>query len=159
MKMPLTAFLLLSVTIAIGQKSQVPSKVKTSFNEKFVNVEKLEWVKSKEGKTYLAHFYQDNVEKTANFSAKGAWLYTSTYVLDTELPEQVIDEINYNYLNDLILFSEYRVTNKGEKFYMIKLKPFIIDEDGNDRPQKLTAQYLLIFAPDGNLIAREDNLK
>lgn len=140
----------------MGQKNQIPAKVLNSFNQKFAHVENPKWTKDGATKAWSVHFYENSVEKQANFNAKGAWQYTSTFILDSELPEQVMDEINYNYLNDMILFSEYRITSKGEKWYVIKLKPGM-DIDGDNLPEeKLASLYLLIFAPDGQLIAKKD---
>ena len=145
-----------SITLA---QSNVPQRVLNNFNAKFPTAHDLRWSTESETENYVASFYLQGLEKRASFDPKGIWLYTSTILDDRELPEKVVDEINNDYINAIILSSEYRVTHKGDKIYMIKIqtenKNFLLDEEEQDDAVEavMGPAYVLTFDPGGKLIS------
>ncbi len=84
--------LLLAICLGIGvgacaQKTPA-AVVVTAFNQKFQNVQELEWKLEKNGE-WEAEFEQGDAEMTANFSAAGQWLETETEIEIAGLPAPV----------------------------------------------------------------------
>lgn len=72
---------------ACAQKTP-PAAVVTTFNQKFQNVQELEWGKEKNGE-WEAEFEQGGADMSANFSAEGKWLETETEIKVADLPASV----------------------------------------------------------------------
>ncbi|ELR70164.1 hypothetical protein C900_03849 [Fulvivirga imtechensis AK7] len=157
MKTSLIAVFCFCSTIIFAQPN-VPQRVVSNFNAKFPAAQSLRWSAESESKNYIASFYMQDLEKRACFDDKGIWLYTSTMLDDRELPENVADEISNNYINAIVLFSEYRITHKGDKVYIIKIQTenddFLLDEEEQDDAveNERGPAYLLTFDPEGKLI-------
>ena len=73
---------------ACAQKTP-PAAVVTAFNQKFQNVQELEWGKEKNGE-WEAEFEQGGSDMSANFSAEGKWLETETEIKVADLPAPVL---------------------------------------------------------------------
>lgn len=85
--MLLLALFSVSGFAACAQKTP-PVAVLTAFNQKFQNVQELEWGKEKNGE-WEAEFEQGSAEMSANFSAEGKWLETETEIKVADLPAPV----------------------------------------------------------------------
>ena len=69
------------------QKTPPPAVI-TAFQEKFQQIQKLEWEKEKNG-DWEAAFKENGVEMSANFTPGGQWVETETEVEFAELPTPV----------------------------------------------------------------------
>jgi len=85
--MLLLALCLGSGFAACAQKTP-PAAAVTAFNQRFQNVQKIDWGKEKNGE-WEAEFKQGGAEMSANFSAEGKWLETETEIKIADLPAAV----------------------------------------------------------------------
>jgi hypothetical protein len=86
MQKSIILFALIPLTpVAVCAQNTPPSAVVTAFNQKFQNVEELEWEMEKNGE-WEAEFEQNEVDMSANFSAGGLWLETETEIKAVNLP-------------------------------------------------------------------------
>jgi len=93
MKKLLLLILLFTASISFTQ-TNVPEKVKASFDRKFPKAENVKW--SLDDEDYSAEFKIDSLNYFAGFSEDGKWTETGTSVTVENLPEAVLRVIKNN---------------------------------------------------------------
>ena len=105
----------ISVTALTQNATEVPSKVKTAFDQKFKGTQKEKWGKENANE-WEAEFTMNNKEYSANFSAEGTWLETEYKISEKEIPVAVIKTLSKEFPGYKLLESEVSETGKGKVF-------------------------------------------
>ena len=124
--MMLFAFCIGSSIAANAQKTP-PTAVVTTFNQKFQNVEDLEWEQEKNGE-WEAEFEQNDIESSASFSTDGKWLETETEIKTADLPAPVLAALKGKKVKEAarILRADGSTVYEAE----VKRKDMIFDASG-----------------------------
>ncbi len=118
----LTAGALIAVS-ASAQKikeTQVPTAVKSAFQEKYALVKEVKW--EKEGANYEANFEQKEVEQSVVFEANGSLVETELEIEISALPAKVMAYVNSNYAGQKIKEAAKITSAKGLVSYEVEIK-------------------------------------
>jgi uncharacterized membrane protein YkoI len=113
MKKILLLILLCTASVSFSQ-TNVPEKVKVSFDKKFPKAANVKW--SLDDEEYSAEFNVDSTNYFAGFSEDGKWTETGTSVTVENLPEAVLRVIK-NKLKDNEVKNLYSVEDSGGQVY------------------------------------------
>lgn len=146
--MRLKAFVLAAMIMSLGMLStsmtsaqiDVPTAVKTAFQNKFPTAKKVKWELEKEGE-YEAEFKLNGVETSANFQEDGTWIGTETEIKHKDLPQAVKGKIAE-------LFSGYEVEEVELCEKPDQPSIYEVELENAQDDTKIKAE----FAADGNLI-------
>jgi len=97
---------------ACGQKSDVPAKVKTAFEQKFPNATKVSWDKEN-AKEWEAEFKMEGKEYSANFDADGNWKETEYEIRKSDIPTAVKSTLDKDFNGYKIEEAEISETSDG----------------------------------------------
>ena len=124
----LFAFTLLVGFSACAQsKKEVPSKVKTAFNQKFPNATKIKWDKENDTE-WEAEFKMNGKEYAANFDEDGTWIETEYEIEISELPAFVQSTLNTEFKDFKIEEAEVSETANG-KVYEFEIEKGKIEKE------------------------------
>jgi len=138
--MILAVFLSAMVLSACGQKENVPSNVKTAFEQKFPDATKIDW--DKENATvWEAEFKMNSNEYSVNFSSDGKWLETEYKIKESDLPNQIKSTIDTKFGDYNIEDAEVLETTAGKVF------EFQMEKDGLGME--------IVISPDGEVVKKE----
>lgn len=114
------ATLLISVTACAQNPKDLPTKVKTAFDQKFPGAEKVKW--SKENATeWEAEFKLAGKEYSANYSVDGNWMETEYEISADQIPAAVTQTLSKKFPGYKLVESEISETAKG-KVYEFEIK-------------------------------------
>lgn len=142
MKNVMIVVMLLSIMLstACGQKSDVPTKVKTAFNQKFPDATKVSW--DKENATeWEAEFKMDGKEYSANFDTDGNWKETEYEISKSDIPSSVKSTLDKDFEAYKIEEAEISETSDG------KVYEFELENGEND--------IEVAISPEGKVIKKE----
>jgi len=134
MKMIMALVISISIGFAANAQkinsSDVPSKVKDSFNKLFSGT-KAKW--EKENGNYEANFQQQGKRLSSTFKPDGTYLETETAINTSALPGEVLKYVAVHYKGDKIKESAKITKADGTINYEaeIKGKDVIFDASGN----------------------------
>jgi hypothetical protein len=115
----LTVLLSFLVTVISFAQTNVPEKVKASFDKKFPKATDVKWTLDDED--YSADFTVDSINYFAGFSDDGSWTETGTSVTIENLPEAVLMVIK-NKLKDNEVKNLYSVVDsEGQVYYEVDI--------------------------------------
>lgn len=139
--MILTVLLSTMALTACGQKKDVPTKVKTTFNQKFPNATRVNW--DKENATeWEAEFKMDGKKYSANFDNEGNWKEIEYKISKTDIPSVVKSTLDNDFNGYKIEEAEISETAEG-KVYEFEL-------------EKGKSNLELAISPDGKLVKKEE---
>jgi len=119
----------------------LPTKVKTAFDQKFPTARHIKW--GKENTTlWEAEFKMDAKAYSANFDTEGNWIETEYEISISEIPIAVTTTLEKAYKGNKIVESEISETANG-KVYEFEIK------NGNDKMK-------VAVNADGSLIQTEN---
>ena len=106
---------------ACGQNAKdLPTKVKTAFEQKFPGAQKVKW--GKENATeWEAEFTLNSKEYSANFNADGHWIETEYEIGEKEIPAAVTKTLSEEFSGYKLVESEISETANG-KVYEFEIK-------------------------------------
>lgn len=126
---------------ACAQKNKdVPEKVKTSFNQKFPNAQKVKWDKENETE-WEAEFKMNGEEYSANFNSDGTWMETEYEIEESAIPKAVQETLSTVYKGYDIEDVEVSETADG------KVYEFGLEKDETDLE--------VAIAPSGKVVKKE----
>lgn len=125
---------------ACGQQKNVPAKVKTAFEQKFPNAQKVKWDKENETE-WEAEFKMSGKEYSANFSADGKWMETEYEIEESEIPLAVQKTLDNEFADYEIEEVEISETTDG------KVYEFAIEKD--------ETKLEVAISPDGKVVKKE----
>ena len=138
-------------TVAVDA-SQVPDTVRTSFERKYVNASKVNWMEYEptdyddlqmDQKYYYVTYYSDGADYTSWYDNRGEWVKTSTRIEgDPNLPDAVNKTINAQYEGYTIVEID-KENDKNRELYEIELK-------NGEKKAKLK------ILPNGQIVKRKD---
>lgn len=123
-KLIVIAFLAISIN-ACAQKVNVTEKVKTAFEQKFPNAQKVKW--SKENETeWEAEFRFKGEEYSANFTSDGVWKETEHEIETSAIPVNVKQTLETEFAGYKIEEAEISETAEGSVY------EFALEKDEQD---------------------------
>ena len=123
-KLIVIAFLAISIN-ACAQKVNVTEKVKTAFEQKFPNAQKVKW--SKENETeWEAEFRFKGEEYSANFTSDGVWKETEHEIETSAIPVNVKQTLDAEFAGYKIEEAEISETAEGSVY------EFALEKDEQD---------------------------
>lgn len=123
-KLIVIAFLAISIN-ACAQKVNVTEKVKTAFEQKFPNAQKVKW--SKENETeWEAEFRFKGEEYSANFTTDGVWKETEHEIETSAIPVNVKQTLDAEFAGYKIEEAEISETAEGSVY------EFALEKDEKD---------------------------
>jgi len=125
---------------ACGQKTNVPAKIKTAFDQKFPTAKKVKWEKENE-KEWEAEFKMEGKDYSANFDANGNWLETEYEIEENEFPAAVQQTLDKEFSGYEIEEAECSEKANG-KFYEFSI-------------EKGETELEVLIAPDGTVIKKK----
>ena len=132
--------MILSQACAQTQKN-VPTKVKTTFAQKFPNAKKVKW--DKENATeWEAEFKMKGKEYSANFDNNGNWKETEYRINKSDIPSAVKSTLDKNFNGYKIEVAEVSETADG------KVYEFMIEKGNSDME--------VVVNSDGKLVKKEE---
>ncbi|UII22852.1 hypothetical protein [Fulvivirga ligni] len=166
MKHLLTLIFVLGTIWASAQSPKVPANAQKDFKTKFKNAEQVSWEET-ENKEFVASFYMEEAEHMVAYDAKGAWLYTSQLIEESDLPEAISEKISDDFIETSIVAAEKRTTAKKESLYIVTLQPDYLytedeseeSDDVEEQEEDMTAHAIqLTFDASGKLITKKTML-
>jgi hypothetical protein len=124
------------------KKKDVPVKVATAFENKFLNAKKTKWYK--EDKFFLAEFYSDGIKLHALYNADGSWQETHLFI--KHLPLEIVKNHFGSFYADWILKKKIKVESATANYYLLEahfnemVRELIYDEAGNLLKEKIINQ-------------------
>ncbi|MDT8323165.1 MAG: hypothetical protein RRA94_03555 [Bacteroidota bacterium] len=118
----------------------VPSNVEISFSKKFAAAGDVVWDVTEDG-TYLAMFLLDGRDMSALFNEEGAWLSSTTYIDQDEIPGKVQSTVAKQF-PDYEMYDVARVETPGGVYFEALL-------------ESETDALLLHINADGKVLKRE----
>jgi len=113
-KLIVIAFMAISIN-ACAQKVNVTEKVKTAFEQKFPNAQKIKW--SKENETeWEAEFRFKGEEYSANFTSDGVWKETEHEIETSAIPVNVKQTLDAEFAGYKIEEAEISETAEGSVY-------------------------------------------
>lgn len=113
-KLIVIAFLAISIN-ACAQNGNVSEKVKTAFEQKFPNAQKVKW--SKENETeWEAEFRFKGEEYSANFTSDGVWKETEYEIETSAIPVNVKQTLDTEFAGYKIEEAEISETAEGSVY-------------------------------------------
>ena len=138
-KLIVIAFLAISIN-ACAQKVNVTEKVKTAFEQKFPNAQKVKW--SKENETeWEAEFRFKGEEYSANFTSDGVWKETEHEIETSAIPVNVKQTLDAEFAGYKIEEAEISETAEGSVY------EFALEKDEQDME--------VAISPDGMVKKKE----
>jgi hypothetical protein len=123
-KLIVVAFLAISIN-ACAQNGNVSEKVKTAFEQKFPNAQKVKW--SKENETeWEAEFRFKGEEYSANFTTDGIWKETEHEIETSAIPLNVKQTLDAEFAGYKIEEAEISETAEGSVY------EFALEKDEQD---------------------------
>lgn len=110
-KLIVVAFMAISIN-ACAQKVNVSEKVKTAFEQKFPNAQKVKWDKENETE-WEAEFKLNGEEYSANFSTDGVWMETEHEIGKSAIPANVKQTLDTEFAGCEIEEAEISETAEG----------------------------------------------
>jgi len=142
MKNVIVLFMTVSLFIGCAFGTEVPTAVKTAFDQKFVGATDVKW--GKESKTeFEADFKLNGVIMSANFKEDGTWMETETSISAMDIPAVVSSAIKAKYPNAIINGGEMKERAGKDMVYEVLVKGI----KGMDE---------LVVSPDGSNISDEE---
>lgn len=138
-------FALLLVGGVAAKGIDVPSKVTSTFNEKYPSAVDVVW--DMENELYTATFNFDGINSNATFQVDGIWIETVTEISEDEVPEEISKYLEENYDNNDINFASKIETPSSTTF---SINVDVTETDDED--EETTSTLILIFDEEGNLI-------
>ena len=118
--MILMVFISTMTVTACGQKTNVPAKVKTAFEQKFPTAKKVKWDKENEIE-WEAEFKMNSKEYSANFNSDGKWMETEYEIKKSDIPSAVKSSLDSDFKGYKIEEAEISETADG-KVYEFELE-------------------------------------
>lgn len=125
---------------ACGQNKEVPAKIKTAFEQKFPNAQKVKWDKENETE-WEAEFKMNGKEFSANFSSDGEWMETEYKIEKSEIPQIVKQTLDNEFAGYKIEEAEISETTDG------KVYEFALEKDETEME--------VAISPDGKVVKKE----
>ena len=141
----LTVLLSVMAIAACGQKENVPTKVKSAFEQKFPNAKKVDWDKENTNE-WEVEFKMNNVHYSANFDNDGIWKETEYKIKKSDIPSSVKSTLDNQFGDYDIEEVEISETSNG------KVYELALEKDEND--------IEVAIAPNGKVVkkvVKEDN--
>ncbi|MBE0643781.1 MAG: PepSY-like domain-containing protein [Bacteroidetes bacterium] len=88
----LLLFVGLAFTLSAVAQPSVPKEVQKAFQAKFSKASDVKWDKENDSE-FEAEFMMNDVEMSANFSAKGVWIETETEIAIAKLPAAITQRL------------------------------------------------------------------
>jgi uncharacterized membrane protein YkoI len=107
--------LFISLNAFAQNPKDLPSKVKTSFDQKFPGARNTKWNKEN-AKEWEVEFTMNNKDYSASFSPDGNWLETEYKISETEIPAVVTSALGKEFPGYKIGISEISETSKGKVY-------------------------------------------
>ncbi len=139
------AVLLSTMTFtACGQKNDIPTKVKTAFEQKFPNANKVSWDRENANE-WEVEFKMDGKEYSANFDNYGNWKETEHEINTNDITIPVKTTLENDFSDYKIEEAEISETTKGKVFeFQLKNDNLYIE---------------VAILPNGKLLKREEIVK
>ena len=136
----ISAACLISFSACGQKKTDVPANVRSAFEQKFPNAQKVKWDKENANE-WEAEFKIDNKEYSANFNTSGQWMETEYEISTSEIPAAVNQTLSMDFAGYKVVEAEISETAAG-KLYEFEIK--------KDKEKMEVA-----ISPDGKLMKEE----
>lgn len=114
------AALFVSITACAQTPKNLPAKVKTAFDLKFPDAQKVKWSKENTNE-WEAEFTFNDKEYSANYNSSGTWMETEYSVAASKIPASVTKTLLKEFPGYKLLESDISETAKG-KVYEFDIK-------------------------------------
>ena len=128
---------------SFARSPHVPVSVMQKLNSLYPNAKMITW---KDNNGYEADFVVNNKIGVSMFNEKGELLYSRLTIAKADLPEAVVEELNWYTDKGFVISSTAQRWYKGRNFYEVEIK-----RDAED--------YLLHYYKNGRRIAKINKTK
>ncbi|MFC2079914.1 PepSY-like domain-containing protein [Bacteroidota bacterium] len=111
--------LLITGTVVNAQRNTLPERVKTTFEEKYPDAEKVKIRTIKDH--YNIRFILNEKPSLTVYEKEGAWVKTETRLTKGELPAMVINAIDKKYSKGTYNKAVYCEQSEGGDFYQVEV--------------------------------------
>ncbi len=133
----LMALAVMILSQACAQKKEAPSKVKTTFIQKFPNAKKVKWDKENESE-WEAEFKMNGKGYSANFNSDGTWKETEYEIKKSEIPSAVKQTLAAQFAGYDMEEVEISETPEG------KVYEFALENDETDMEVAISSEGMVV---------------
>ena len=145
-KLILSAALMMALSMPVfAQKSETPSDVIASFEQKFPNTQKVEWAFDEEDNLWEAEHVFNHTEYTSAFTPTGEWVETEKELKRKDLPQAVLTTLKSEF-DDFDIEEVVWIETPEGTFYEVELEQ---EENGREATLELT------LTPEGTVVKKE----